>query len=39
MKDFYNKYKVQILMGGAFLAIVVILLTLSFGDTGAIVTN
>lgn len=39
MKQFYTKYKMQILIGGAFIALVIVLLTLSFGDTGAIVTN
>lgn len=39
MKQFYTKYKMQILIGGAFAVGVLILLTLSFGDTSAIVMN
>lgn len=39
MKDFYMRNKVKILIGGAFVVLVIVLLTLSFGDTGAIVTN
>lgn len=39
MKEFFIKHKVKLLFGAAFVVGVVILLTLSFGDTGAIVTN
>lgn len=39
MKQFYTKYKKQILIGGAFVVGVIILLTLRFGDTSAIVVN
>jgi len=39
MKAFYTKHKVKILFGSAFLIGVLVLLTLSFGDTGAIVIN
>lgn len=33
MKQFYTKYKKQILIGGAFIALVIVLLTLSFGES------
>jgi hypothetical protein len=39
MKDFYTKHKMRIIVVGIFAAAILVLLTLSFGDTGAIATN